>query len=81
MNDSSYRLNFDLGKKNKIRHYSWKEHAKNSLTELVNCKVWLRNVVKCGKYSPAKFPNFVLICITCGKMHHIWAKSGAFSRA
>jgi hypothetical protein len=23
-------------------------------------KVWLRNVVKCGKYSLAKFANFVL---------------------
>jgi hypothetical protein len=33
----------------------------------------------CGKDSPARFANFVLICITRGKMHHIWAESGAFS--
>ena len=32
---------------------------------------------KFGKYSPAKFSNFVLICITRGKMHHIWAESFA----
>jgi hypothetical protein len=48
---------------------------------LANCKVWPRNVVKCGKYSPAKFANFVLICITRGKIHHILAESGVFSRA
>jgi hypothetical protein len=41
---------------------------------------------KCGKYSSAKFASinlyyFVLICITRGKMHYIWAESGAFSRA
>jgi hypothetical protein len=36
---------------------------------------------KCGKYSPAKFANFVLIFITRGKMHQIWAENGAFSRA
>ena len=28
-------------------------------------KVWLRNVVKCGKYSFAKFANFVYFCIAC----------------
>ena len=30
MDDSSYRLNSDLGKKNEIHHYSWKEHLKIS---------------------------------------------------
>jgi hypothetical protein len=30
MDDSSYRLNFDLGKKYKIHHHSWKEHVKIS---------------------------------------------------
>jgi hypothetical protein len=25
-----YRLNFDLGKKNKIHHHNWKEHVKIS---------------------------------------------------
>ena len=34
------------------------------------------------KYNPAKFANFVLICIVRGKYTmHIWAESGAFSRA
>jgi hypothetical protein len=28
MDDSSYRLNFDLGKKNKIHHHSWKSMLK-----------------------------------------------------
>jgi hypothetical protein len=32
MDDSSYRLNFDLGKKNKIHHHSEKEHVKISKT-------------------------------------------------
>ena len=31
-------------------------------------KVWLQNVVKCGKYSPVKFANFVYFCITRGKV-------------
>ena len=30
MDDSSYRLNFELGKKNEIHHYGWKEHCKIS---------------------------------------------------
>jgi hypothetical protein len=30
MDDSSYRLNFDLGKKNKIHHHNQKEHVKIS---------------------------------------------------
>jgi hypothetical protein len=30
MDDSSYRLNFDLGKKNKIHHHSQKEHVEIS---------------------------------------------------
>jgi hypothetical protein len=48
----NYRLNFNLGKKNKIHQI---------------CKVWLRNVVKCRKYSPTKFANFVLILFRAGK--------------
>jgi hypothetical protein len=39
MDNSSYRRNFDLDKKNEIHYYSWKEHLKMS-------KVWLRIVVK-----------------------------------
>jgi hypothetical protein len=45
-----------------------------------NCKVWPRNVVKWGKYIHAKFANFVLICITRGKMHHFRPKCVAFFR-
>jgi hypothetical protein len=30
MGDSRYRLNFDLGQKNKIHHHSLKEHVKIS---------------------------------------------------
>ena len=30
MDDSSYRLYFDIGKKNEIHHYSYKEHLKIS---------------------------------------------------
>ena len=26
-------------------------------------KVWLQNILKCGKYSPVKFANFVYFCI------------------
>ena len=32
-----------------------------------NSHVWLQNKVKCTKYSPVKFANFVYICITNGK--------------
>ena len=31
-------------------------------------------LVKYGIYSPAKFANFVYICITCGKSYHFWAE-------
>ena len=29
---NDYRLNFHLGKKNKVYHYSWKEHLSTSKT-------------------------------------------------
>ena len=29
---------------------------------MLNCHVWLLNIVKCGKYSPVKFANFVYFC-------------------
>jgi hypothetical protein len=35
--DSSYRLNFDLGKKDKIHHHSLKEYAKISKTAKSDC--------------------------------------------
>ena len=41
------------------------------------CKIWSRNVEKCGKYSLAKFANFVYFCITSGNSHHFWRESGA----
>ena len=31
-------------------------------------KVSLRNVVRCEKYKPVKFANFVYFCITLGKL-------------
>ena len=31
-------------------------------------KVWLQNIVKCGKYSPVKFANSVYFCIMRGKV-------------
>ena len=47
-----------------------------------NCKVWLQNIVKCRKYSPAKLANFVYFCITHGKALplHMWKCGNAFSR-
>ncbi len=36
MDDSSCRLNFDLGKKNEIHHYSLKEHLKISKIAFYN---------------------------------------------
>ena len=46
MDDSSYRLNFNLGKKNEIYHHNYKEHLKIS------------KITKFGRemlYSSAKF--------------------------
>ena len=39
MDDSSYRLNFDLGKKNKIHHHSQKERVKISKIAMFGCEV------------------------------------------
>jgi hypothetical protein len=36
----------------------------------------LRNVVTCGKYSLAKFANFVYFCIACGNCYHFQPKCG-----
>ncbi len=51
MDHSSIRQTFELGKFISI--------AGKSILNLVKCEVWLRNIVKCGKYSHAKFANFV----------------------
>ena len=37
MGDSSYRRNFDLGKKNEIHYHSWKEHLKMSKIAKIGC--------------------------------------------
>jgi hypothetical protein len=71
MDDSSYRLNFDLGKKNEIHHRNWKEHLKISKIAKFGCEI----------YSPAKFANFVLFCIAHGKVHHFQTICGAYSLA
>ena len=39
IDDSSYRLNFDLGKKNKIHHHSYKEHVKISKIAKFGCEM------------------------------------------
>ena len=40
--------------------------AGKSTLNLLNCEVWLQNIVRCGKYSPVKFANFVYFCIMRG---------------
>ena len=67
MDDSSLWRNFDLDKKNEIHYHSWKDRLKMS-------KIWLRIIVKWGKYSPVKFANFVYIWITCGEYNHFEPK-------
>ena len=42
--------------------------AEKSILNLINCKVWLQIIVKCGKYSLVKFANFVYFCITRAKV-------------
>jgi hypothetical protein len=42
MGGSSYRLDFDQGKKNEIQHHSWKERLRMSKT----AKIGLLNAVK-----------------------------------
>jgi hypothetical protein len=39
MDDSSYRRNFDLDKKNEIHYHSWKEHLKMSEIALFVCEL------------------------------------------
>ena len=41
--------------------------AGKSILNFRNCQVWLQNILKCGKYNPVKFANFVYFCITHGK--------------
>ena len=69
MDNSHNRLEVKLGRENEIFYYSLKEDTKISQI----AKLW-RNVVIYEKYSPAKFPNFVYICITRGKSYHFELK-------
>ena len=62
MDHSSFILNLHLYKKAKSF-----TAARKSILKLVNCQVWWRNIVKYGKYTFAKFANFVYFCITHGK--------------
>ena len=39
MDDSSYRRNFDLDKKNKTHYHSWKEHVKMSKIAKFGCEL------------------------------------------
>ena len=55
MDNLHYRLTFDLDNKNEIP-------GKN-LVKAVNSKISLKNVVMRGKYSFAKFANFLIIVL------------------
>ncbi len=66
MDDSSYRLNFDLGKKNEIHHYSYRKN----ILKLVKFQSLVARCCKCARYSPANFTNFVYLCITHRNLHH-----------
>ena len=63
MDNLHVREIFDLGEKNKTA-------GKNSLKVDKIAKISLRNAVKCGKYSFAKFASFVYFCIACGNCYH-----------
>ena len=58
MDHSPFRQTSELG----IYEHGWKEHPKFSKLVKCGCKM-LQNIVKCGKYSPVKFANFVYFCI------------------
>ena len=55
MDNLHYRLTFDLDNKNEIP-------GKN-LLKVVKFKIWLKNVVMCGKYSLTMFANFLIIVL------------------
>ena len=60
MDDSSFTQTFELG--------IFISTAEKSIFNFVNYEVWFQNIVKCGKYSPVKFANFVYFCIMRGKV-------------
>ena len=55
MDNLHYRRTFDLDNRNEIP-------GKN-LLKVVNSKIWLKNIVMCGKYSLTKFANFLMIVL------------------
>ena len=60
MDDSSYKLNLDLGKKNKIHHHSWKEHVKMSKIAKFGRETGLKwCIFPCVIQINTKFANFV----------------------
>ena len=69
--NSSVGLNFNLNMKNKIHHYT----AAKRILKLVKLKVWLQNVVKCGKCSLGKFANFMHFCISSRNLHPLRRKT------
>ena len=60
MDDSLFRQTFKLG--------IFISTAEKSILNLVNCEVWLPNIVKYEKYSLVKFANFVYFSIMRGKV-------------
>ena len=69
-----HRLILKLGKEMQTNHHSWKEHTKMSKLE---------NVVQCGKYSLAKFANFVYVLMYCVRklLPHLGRKQQQFPQA
>ena len=63
MDNLHYRLIFHLGKEREIRE-------KNLLKVVKFQNLAAKNVVKYGKYSLAKFANFLYFCITYGSCCH-----------
>ena len=73
MDDSSYRLNFDLGKKNEIHTI-----ARKSSLKLVKLQSLVAKCCKMRKiHSTSNSANLVYFCIACRSLHHFRLKSGA----
>ena len=71
-----YRQKFLNDRNSKICYHSLKDHPKVS-----KIAVSLRNVVKCERYRPAKFTNFVYFCITKRKIDTTFSKVVSIFRA
>jgi hypothetical protein len=77
MDDSSYRRNSDLDKKNEIHYHSWKEHLKMSKIAKFGCEL-LWNEENIALWS---LKILYIFGITRGKNNHFWAESCYFYRA